>query len=369
VTTVADVALTRRLRLVPPPADGPFVSFIVPARDEERAIERSVRSLLSQDYPRFEVIVVNDRSTDGTGEILARVAAEDSRLVVLQGKEPPPGWLGKPWALHEGSRKAKGELLLFVDADLHYASPVLSGVVADIEAANVEMLALLPHFEMQGFWEQVAMPMLAAMAFMFMPLWLSNRSRIVLLAIGGGTGNLVRRTAYDAAGGHESLKGAVVDDVGLARLIRRQGGRTQVVRTDPLVTLRMYHGLGEIVEGFTKNAFTTMGRSYSLAAGGVVVMLVAHVLPYLITIAAFVRLLEGGTVTITEWLCMAIVALITASRLVLFTVLRYSVWSALFLHPVMMLLWIWIFLRSMWITGIRNQVHWRGRKYERHTTT
>jgi chlorobactene glucosyltransferase len=366
---VADVAFTRRLRLVQPGADGPFVSIVVPARDEERAIERSVRSLLSQDYARFEVIVVNDRSTDATGEILARIAAEDRRLVVLQGEEPPPGWLGKPWALHEGSRRAQGELLLFIDADLHYAPPVLSAAVADIQREQIEMLALLPHFEMQRFWEQVAMPMLAAMAFMFIPLWLSNRSRIVLLAIGGGTGNLVRRSAYEAAGGHESLKGSVVDDVGLARLIRTHGGRTQVVRTDSLVTLRMYHGLGEIVEGFTKNSFTTMGRSYSLAVGGMIVMLVAHVLPYAITIAAVVKLFSGQTVSISEWLFVAIVALITASRLVLFIALRYGVWNALFLHPVMMLLWMWIFVRSMWITGIRNQVHWRGRKYERHTTT
>jgi chlorobactene glucosyltransferase len=120
----------------------PFVSIIIPARDEERAIERTVLAMLAQDYPAFEVIVVNDRSTDSTGAILARIT--DSKLIVVNGEELPSGWLGKPWALHQGSRRARGELLLFVDADIHYAPSALGAAVAHLEATGAAMTCLLP---------------------------------------------------------------------------------------------------------------------------------------------------------------------------------------------------------------------------------
>ena len=112
------------------------------------------------------------------------------------------------------------------------------------------------------------MPMLAIFCFTFMPTWMSNRTRFAALAIGGGTGNLVVRSAYEAAGGHEALKDSVVDDVALARLVRRSGGTTEIVRADELIALRMYHGLNEVVEGFTKNAFAIYGRSRRMPAIG-----------------------------------------------------------------------------------------------------
>ncbi|HEV8657176.1 MAG TPA: glycosyltransferase, partial [Thermoanaerobaculia bacterium] len=136
----------------------PFVSIIVPARDEERAIERTVRAMLAQDYSAFEVVVVDDRSTDSTGAILGRIAAEDARLIVVHGEESPAGWLGKPWALHQGSGRARGEMLLFVDADVHYAPRTLPTAVEQIEASGLAMLFLYPHFEMRGLWENAVMP-------------------------------------------------------------------------------------------------------------------------------------------------------------------------------------------------------------------
>src|SRR6185436_12907273 len=130
-------------------------------------------------------ILVDDRSTDGTGDI-AR-ALGDPRLVVIRGEEPPPGWLGKPWAMEQGSGAARGELLLFVDADVHYEPAALRAAVAHIEREpGIAMLALLPNFEMHGFWENIAMPALPMFAFSVMPAWLSNRTRIGVLAVGAG---------------------------------------------------------------------------------------------------------------------------------------------------------------------------------------
>ena len=337
------------------PGRTPLLSAVVPARDEERTIERTVRALLAQTYPALEVIVVNDRSTDATEAILERVAADDPRLIVVHGEEPPEGWLGKPWALHQGTLRARGELLLFVDADVIYEPDTLTAAVVTMEERGLPMLSLMPHIEMHGFWEHIVMPNLGVFAFTFLPLWLGNRTRLSWFAVGGGPGNLVRRAEYDLAGGHSALKDAVVDDVGLARLFRRCGMRTEVVIANKFVSVRMYHGLREIVRGFTKNAFAVLGRSYAAALVFLVLAVLFHLLPYAL-------LLTGDA------LAIAIVALITLTRVILFTVLGYRLDNAVFGHPLMIGTWCVILLRSMWLTGVRRQLHWRGRTYDASRT-
>ncbi|HXA18589.1 MAG TPA: glycosyltransferase [Thermoanaerobaculia bacterium] len=357
IRTIVNLALIPRLR-----ADGktlrePLVSVIIPARDEARIIERTVRAFLAQSYPNLEIIVVNDRSVDGTGEILRAIndTIGAERVRVIDGAEPPEGWLGKPWALHQGSRLARGELLLFVDADVVYAPEAVRAAVAFLEPRRPSLLSLLPYFEMRGFGENAAMPMLAMFCFTFMPTWISNRTRVAALAIGGGTGNLIVRERYEAIGGHEALKGSVVDDVALARLVRRSGGATETVRADDLVSLRMYHGLAEVVEGFTKNAFAVFGRNYVvgilITAGSVVF----HILPYGLALAG-------------DRISMATVIVICVTRLILFRSLRYRLDNALLLHPVMVGIWTWIFVRSLWITGILGKLLWRGRTYDARQT-
>lgn len=341
-------------RLAPRPlVRTPMVSIIVPARDEERSIERTVRGLLAQTYPAFELIVVNDRSVDATGAILASI--DDSRLVVLTGEEPPDGWLGKPWALHQGSLRARGELLLFVDADVVYEPEALSAMVAAFQNEDIALLSVLPHLEVRGFWENVIMPNLAVFAFTFIPIWLVNRTRIPLLAIGGGPGNLVRRADYDDLGGHEALKDAVVDDVGLARLMRRGGRRTLVAGARHFVSVRMYHGLGEIIRGFTKNAFAVFGRNYFVALLFLALAAVFHLLP-------FVLALLGNAYAI------AAVLVIMLTRVLVFREIGYRMDNALLGHPLMIGSWCYILLRSMWITGIRRRLEWRGRAYDASRT-
>src|SRR6185369_12044493 len=162
---------------------------------------------------------------------------------------------------------------LFVDADVRYAPGALSAAVAHIERRGASMISLLPYFELRGFWENAAMPQLALTLFSYIPTWFGERRQIAFLAIGGGPGNLVRRADYDAIGGHEALRDAVVDDVSLARRLRKSGRRTETVRADDFVFLRMYHGAREIIDGFTKNAFAIFGRSYLFAIATVILMI------------------------------------------------------------------------------------------------
>ncbi|HLN93498.1 MAG TPA: glycosyltransferase, partial [Thermoanaerobaculia bacterium] len=178
----------------------PRVSIVIPARNEELDIERAVRSHLSQDYPDLQIVVVDDRSTDRTAQVLDRLVREDPRLVVLSGTDPPEGWLGKPHALWQGAAVADGELLLLADADVRYDPRALRDAVTVLEDRRLDLLAFFPRFENRGFWENVLLPFLAVAV--FLGFGFLARSRRVPLAMGAGAGNLVRRRAYDAVGGH-----------------------------------------------------------------------------------------------------------------------------------------------------------------------
>ncbi|MFZ2492464.1 MAG: glycosyltransferase, partial [Thermoanaerobaculia bacterium] len=355
VRTVLNLRAIPKLvpRLVPEP---PLVSVIIPARNEERSIERTVRAFLDQTYSPLEVIVIDDRSGDGTGSILGRLAAEDPRLTLVHGEETPAGWLGKPWALHQGSLRARGELFLFVDADITYQPDAVAAAVAHIRASGSGLVSLLPRIVMRGFWEHVLMPNLGVVLFTVLPVWLTNRtSRFPMFAVGGGPGNLIRRDVYAAIGGHERLKNAVIDDIGMARLVRRAGHATELVRADQWVAVRMYHGGREVVEGFTKNVFPALGRSYLLAAVLIPFVALFHAGPYVLALAG-------------DRISLATIALISLLRLGLFVKLKYGAVNGLLGHPLMILGWGWITLRSIWFTGVRRQVHWRGRRYDAGTT-
>jgi glycosyltransferase involved in cell wall biosynthesis len=352
-TTILNVWFVPRLGRRSQIVDLRLVSIVITARNQERTIGATVRAMLAQTYANLEVIVVNDRSTDRTAEILAEIG--DPRLVVIDGEEPPPDWLGKPWACDQGCRAARGELLLIVDADVQYGPDALAAMVAYMnEHGEIAMLAVLPRFDLHGFWENVAMPMLAVTAFMFIPSWFANRTTIAAFGIGGGTGNFVRRRDFDEIGGYASLHAAVVDDVGMARQLRAHGKRTHVVRADEFISLRMYQGAREIIEGFTKNLFTAFG-GFAGVCTLLPMMLLFHFVPYLL-------LLRGDALAIVT------VILISLSRLILFRSIGARLDNALLGHPVMIAFWTWIFIRSTWLTGVRKQVQWRGRTYERTWT-
>ncbi|MEO8348611.1 MAG: glycosyltransferase, partial [Acidobacteriota bacterium] len=256
----------------------PRVSIVIPARNEEEDVASAVRSHLAQDYPDFAVVVVDDRSTDRTPEILEALAREDGRLTVLAGSDPPAGWLGKPHALYLGARSAGGELLLFADADVRYHPRALREAVTVLEDRRLDLLAFFPRFENRGFWENVLLPFLSIAVFLgFGFLALSRR---VPLAMGAGAGNLVRRRAYDGVGGHGAIRNSVVDDVRLAAVLKREGFRVGAFRAEDRVAVRMYHGFREVWDGFTKNvAWAFSGAAGAVLFGMMIVLLAVGIVP------------------------------------------------------------------------------------------
>lgn len=337
----------------------PSVSTVIPARNEERDIEKAVRSHLSQNYSDLEVIVVDDRSTDATGAILGRLAAEHPRLKVVSGAEPPAGWLGKPHALFQGARTATGELLLFADADVRYSPSAVREAVALLEARGLDLVALFPRLEMRGFWENVLLAYLPV-SYFFGPAFLLNSDRQRRFAVGAGAGMLVRATAYRAAGGHEALRDSVIDDLRLASRVRRAGGRCRMALADRVLSLRMYRGLREIVDGFTKNmAYVFQGPAGPFLLLSTAFSFVAWSLPALVLLVkASGAPVPGGNVA---WAALAL-GLILIARIGVALFLDYALWPA-FTHPFMAVVWVGILVRSLAWRFLRRQMRWRGRTY------
>lgn len=370
IQTLVNLVTMPRLRgAVHPSAGEPLVSIVIPARNEEAHVGATVESMLAQSWTRLEVIVVDDLSTDGTAEVVRALAKRDPRVRLVEGAPHPEGWLGKPWALEQGGEAARGELIIFVDADVRYAAGTIEAVVAEMRAhPETSMLALFPRFEMFGFWENVLMPALPSGLFMGIPVWLSNRTTLPLLGVGGGPGNVVRRETYETIGRHTRLRDAVIDDIGLARIVRAFGFRSRSVNADGLIRIRMYRGLRQIVDGFTKNSFMVFAGSLPKAFAVSVIIPITHLLPWVwggIVISSVVagHLPRGSAV-----LGGTALVLLLLTRHALFGVLGFSRLAALGGQPLEVIVWLWIFARSTWKVGVMGRLHWRGRDYPARVT-
>jgi len=337
------------------------VTVVVPARDEERAIEAAVRSHLAQDYSDFGVVVVDDRSTDATGRILDALAASDPRLRAVHGVEPPEGWLGKPHALHQGVSRADGELLLLADADVRYGPTALREAVGLLESRRLDLLALFPRLEMAGFWENVLLPYLPV-SFFFGAGVLLNSDLQRRWAVGAGAGMLLRRSAYERAGGHPAIRSSVIDDLNLAMRVRRSGGRCRFARADDgRMSLRMYHGYAEVRDGFTKNiAYAFEGITGVFLGLSTLFSIAAWVAPPVVLAAA---LLGAPVPPRDAALAAAATGGIVLARLGMAIALRYPLWTAL-TQPLMAAAWTEIIARSFVRRFLRREVEWRGRRYD-----
>jgi chlorobactene glucosyltransferase len=234
-----------------------MLSIIVPARNEERQIAQCVESLLAQRYPHFEVIAVNDRSDDRTGAILAEIAAKDPRLIVVHGDALPEGWIGKPWALAQGTRIAGGEWLIFTDADTTHAPLAAASAIAYAREHGAHAVSLLPAQRFGSPAELAVLPTILWMiAFSVGSLEAINDRRCPDAAIFNGQYIAFERAAYDAIGGHAAVKNAIAEDYELARILKRDGRFvTRLAGASDLVQTRMYRSFAEIWHGFSKNLY------------------------------------------------------------------------------------------------------------------
>ncbi|MDE3128603.1 MAG: glycosyltransferase [Gemmatimonadota bacterium] len=348
----------------PPPAA--LVSVVIPARNEARNIERCLRSVLATAHPAVEVIVVDDHSTDGTGGLARAVAQGDARVRVIAPEPLPEGWFGKQWACAAGARAARGEILLFTDADTVHGPDLVARAVNAMRARGAELLTVVGRQEMGSFWERVVQPQLFALLLArYGSTERISRAKDPREAIANGQCIFVTRAAYDASGGHEAVREHVAEDLALAQRFVAQGRAIAVVTGLDQLRTRMYTSLGEIVRGWTKNVVVggreaapwgRLGRAVYpliLLSGPLFLLLP----PAVLALGAFGALppwtvawaLPGVLVALTFWA-------------------GYYAWEELppwyaLLYPVGLAVLLYIVLLAL---ARGSRVEWKGRAYRAH---
>lgn len=348
---------------VPATPDAPFVSIIVPARDEAANIARCVGSLGASTYRSYEVIVVDDRSEDDTARIVRQMdRGHAASLRLLEGAELPDGWLGKPWACAQGAAAAGGALLLFTDADTTHGPDLLSRAVAGLTEERADLLTVLGRQRMETFWERLVQPQIfLVMLFRFPRIESAVRGPSWRDALANGQFMLFRREAYGAIGGHEAVKQEVVEDLVLAQHVKRAGLALRIRSAEDDLETRMYRSLPDLVAGWTKNIITggllsvpPWTRPFLPA-----VSLLAGVGLWLVPPVALALSSFGvGGPLLLRW--SAVVCGVSALLWALFT--RRMGASAVYglLYPLGAAVASYIFVQS-WTNG--RHVRWKGRTY------
>jgi chlorobactene glucosyltransferase len=262
----------------------PSVSIIVPARNEaHRVLEKSISSMLAQTHENYELIVLNDRSTDNTEEILLQCKVQDAKCKIYNGTEPDKTWLGKPFALQQALEKATGEWILSTDADIIFAPETLQTVIDYAEENKFDALTLIPKQIYGSFWEKLFMPVFGWFCLLAMPL---HRVNDLKRKESMGVGNffMFRREVLEIIGGFESVKNEVAEDLKLGEIIKSRGYKLRIDYAPGLIETRMYAGFTEIWEGFTKNLFSGMQFSIVKMFFGAFSILLFGVLPIFLAV-------------------------------------------------------------------------------------
>lgn len=339
----------------------PRVTVLIPARNEERNIEGCVLSVLNQTYANLDVIVVNDQSTDRTGELLDEMAKADNRLLHVRGESLPEGWVGKGWALYQGHRRATGEWIVLLDADVRLEPWAIDQVVDKAERDKIDFLNPYPYFVNVTFWEKLMQPLLWGIVRIRFPLFAVNQTltrRNPAFGMAFGPMIVVRRSAYDAVEGHKHVAMDILEDVALAKLMRNRGYRTFVVNGKNIFRVRMYQNLHELMNGWSKTAYGAMGYNLALMGLAVFGLFWAAAQPFL---TAGLGMLAGST----TWTALGLFQVIGVlwRRLLDHRENSFPLWTIL-LHPLAITVVLYIQARAVWQYYF-GAYTWKDRDYKK----
>ena len=252
--SLVNIVLNLRSLKIPRPDSkvaepAPLVSVLIPARDEEASIATCLLSLQRQDYPNYEVLVLNDGSTDDTAVIVSKIATDDKRIQLINGEPLPKGWAGKPFACHQLANKARGDWLLFVDADTIHAPDMLRSVIAQAIEMKVSLLSGFPRQMAKNLSQKIAIPVLYFILMSWLPLWWLQRPGTHRPSLAIGQFLLFPTDEYWRIGGHKAVKSRILEDVWIGIETHRHGGRHVAVDLSTVVACNMYRDLGEMWEG------------------------------------------------------------------------------------------------------------------------
>lgn len=352
VPQIADIS---KLQWDRQPAVHPRVSIVVPACNEEETIEQGLSLLLALDYDNYEVIVVDDRSTDRTGEIIERVAASPAAhgcLKVIHVTELPPSWLGKTHAMWSAGQQATGDWLLFTDADVLFKPEVLRRALAYAEAENADHVVVFPRMIMKRPGERMMIAFFQTLfTFGHRPWRVADPDTRDHMGVGAF--NMVRGTTYEAVGTYRALRMEVLDDMKLGKVVKNARFRQRNVFGDDLISIRWAHGAMGVVNNLTKNFFAVLSFQWWRTIASAFGLLFLNLGPFLGVC------LTHGWERVPYAIALGSMFLIYVGMSFKSSIPPYY----FLLHPISTLLFEYTLLRSMFLTLRDDGVTWRGTKY------
>jgi chlorobactene glucosyltransferase len=345
------------------PVNAPLVSVIIPARNEAHNIARCVASILASSYPRLELMVVDDHSTDDTAAIATRAARGDERFRVIPNPDLPDGWFGKQWACTTGAAAATGEILLFTDADTFHSPDLLTRSVNAIGRTSADMFTVAGRQELGSFWEKIVQPqMFSILSMRYGGTESVNEARRATEKIANGQCIFFTRSAYDELGGHGSVRSVVAEDLMLAQTVFARGKKLVLMLGVDQLSTRMYTSLHELINGWRKNVFAAGIDSAPFGMLGRILFPFALLAPPLMQLLPL-AVLVAGALGLVSGALMAWASIATVATLIWWLVVYAQIdephWYA-FAYPLGAL----VLLNVFWSAIIRGRrVSWKGRTY------
>ncbi|MDZ7401873.1 MAG: glycosyltransferase [candidate division KSB1 bacterium] len=349
-TTLLNFFTAPRIARAPKLRTTPKVSILIPARNEEQNIGKCLDGLTKQDYPNFEIIVLNDHSDDNTLQVIQEHQKRDERIQSINGKDLPDGWLGKNWACHQLSQVATGDIFIFTDADNRHASFAVKNTVAHIQNLKLGLISAFPQQWTVTLAEKMIVPIMDIFVYGTLPLWATYYLPFPSMAAANGQWIAFTREAYQQLGGHETVKNELVEDTFLARLAKKKRIKILTTAGTDAVFSRMYQNANEVWHGFSKNFYGLAGYNNIVFFGIIFSMLIAFVSPYVLWLVPAVRTLA-----------LVAIGMNLLIRILISIKYKHPFWVSVLLHPISMLYAVFIGLNSF-LSINRGTIRWKGRE-------
>ncbi|WP_281975125.1 glycosyltransferase [Halobacillus litoralis] len=332
----------------------PMVSLLVPLRNEAGNVTGLINSLRSLTYENLEIILLDDHSDDGTYERLIEYTEQDARMSVMKGKDLPEGWNGKVHACHQLSEKAAGDYYFFLDADARVAPSIIELSLGTMKKRQAAMLSGFPNYPNNNFLSHMLVPLQHMVVLLHLPLFMANKTTKPMFTAACGIFIVIEKEVYEAIGGHRSVMDSLVEDVHIAREVKRHGYKMVLANITGSALSYMYDSSSETWEGFKKNIYTGIGRSAMMVTFLTLFYTIVFVLPALL--AGF-ALGTGNIALLLPYLLTVIFKMYVDART------GHPLWLAFFI-PVAALLLISMMVASMSVHKKGKSYHWKGRQYQ-----
>lgn len=333
----------------------PFVSVLIPARNEEINIKMCVSSLLRSNYPHLEIIVLDDNSSDKTYDIVMDIAEHHEKLKIIKGKKLPPGWNGKNWACHQLSQFARGDWLLFTDADTIHKPNSISTALAAAQKRKSDFVSCIPGFITKTWSEKLYFPVIHFVFVALFPFRMMNFSKDSRLSFAMGPFLFIRRDFYASWGGYEAIKTEVVDDIAMAKKVKEYNGKISIIDGTPFMDVRFYRNFKEVWNGFSKNSYEALGKAPPLLFLLLLACYYLFIYPY-VALWAAVESHQNLTIPLLQVITLALIKLILSLRF------KTGIIAGQ-LHLLTVIFALLILLNSFRLTFFKKKFEWKERLY------